>query len=298
MRDIVIVPVYERPEFAIVCLEYLSKAYGVHDKEIWLRQDQHIGGPQVKIGEMMEVVDYGRAAFGKNFNYGWQEAHNYYGNSYNLLESMKEAYEAGADRVFLVEDDIMVAPDIFLWHEAVLKQVDPFVSCATAVNKSAHFEINGRYVMDESFKDPAAYYVSETAYSSHASAFRRDYLREIVERFADHSVYVDCCSGKEQDLLIQGFIPYMSRTGCGSVWPYVLRAFNVGIYSYHTTGMKFGGTFEEKVSALRATIKDPAKLRDMSSNNQAVTAVPEWLRLSECEWGTYTDLVYNAQKYK
>ena len=39
MRDVVIVPCYERPEYTFLCLQYLSRARGIHDKDVWICQD-------------------------------------------------------------------------------------------------------------------------------------------------------------------------------------------------------------------------------------------------------------------
>ena len=43
-RDIVIVPTYDRPEYLWVCLQKLSAAHGVQDKEIWVCEDNHSDG--------------------------------------------------------------------------------------------------------------------------------------------------------------------------------------------------------------------------------------------------------------
>ncbi|MGH7749234.1 MAG: hypothetical protein ACREQ5_31380, partial [Candidatus Dormibacteria bacterium] len=190
----------------------------------------------------------------------------------------------GADRVFLVEDDIMVTPDIFRWHEAILEQPNVFVSCATAVNKSAHFPINGQYAMDESFQDSSAYYLSESAYSSHASAFQRESLGFVVAELANQQTYGRLKPGEEQDLLIQKFKKK-------SAWPYVPRAFNFGWHSYHISGQKLTGSLEERVVFLRKIVRDQEMLRQVSYNNQAVTAVPSRLH----EWN---GSVYNVQRYK
>jgi hypothetical protein len=229
---------------------------------------------------MVPCVDFGIWNFRERFKYEIRQdssgfKKDTYGNSKNLLDSLKRAYDSGAERIFLVEDDIMVAPDIFEWHETVLNEVDPFVSCATLLNKSAHFPINGREAMDESIKDPNAYHVSHHAYSSHAAAFKRKNLKHVVEFLANESTYEKLSSGNEQDIQIQKIMALPFFINKGSAWPYVPRAFNVGMYSYHiNTGMKFNGTFEEKCDALRKAVTNPEKLRSMSAGNQTITSVP------------------------
>jgi len=272
MKDIVLVPCYERNEYTRLCLEYLSRARGIEYNLVVLCVDAHDGDGGINAGQMHNL-QYGNDLF-EDFLVHIHAPHNTYGNSKNIVDSLKMAYDAGAQRIFLVEDDIMVAPDIFEWHEAVLEQADPFVSCATALNKSAHFQINGPQAMDERCQDTAAYKRLLGPYSSHAAAFKRENLGLLLTMIEKYPV--EWAQGYEQDIYIQRLMGSLSFPNRGSAWPYVPRAYNVGWRSYHiNTGMQFNGTLEEKVRALEATIKDPVRLRDMSANNAAVTPLPE-----------------------
>jgi hypothetical protein len=221
------------------------------------------------------------------------EPHDSYGNSANLATSLKNAYNTGAKRIFLVEDDIIVSPDIFEWHEAVLDDANPFVSCATALNKSAHFQINGPQAMDESYQDPSAYLKVCGPYSSHAAAFKRENLGRLLDKLAHPGVKWE--PGREQDLLTQELMRDSMKQGgkvLVSAWPYVPRAYNCGWYSYHiNTGMRFNGTLDEKVRALERTIRDRDKLREMSANNAVVTAIPE-------QWPNRMEPVKNMQRFR
>lgn len=285
MRDVVIVPCYERPEYTYLCLQYLSRARGIRDKEVWMCQDQHKDTSNFIVGAMLEVRDKANEYFVR-IRYQLHAKHDTYGNSTNLIDSLKDAHDSGAERIFLVEDDIIVAPDIFEWHEAVLEEKDVFVSCATALNKSAHFQVNGPNVMDLS-DDSAAYKTVRGAYSSHASAFKRKNLGTLLEYLHGHTI--PWASGDEQDIRTQLF---MFANYFKSAWPYMPRAYNVGMYSYHiNTGRKLTGTLEEKTRALDQIIHDSDKLRDMSANNSAVTPIP-------AEWPIRTGPVKNVQRFR
>jgi hypothetical protein len=212
--------------------------------------------------------------------------HSSYGNSQNLVDSLKRAHEANTDRVYLVEDDIIVAPDFFSWHEAVLEEPNVFVSCSTALSKSAHFQINGPQAMDETYQDPAAYYLAEGPYSSHAVAFKRDNLGLLLRYLG---MIDDWHSGWEQDLCTQRYL--LSR-GLRSAWPFMPRAYNIGWYSYHiNTGRKFTGALAEQSAAIERVIKDSYALRDVSANNSAVTPLPE-------HWPVRLDPVRNVQRLR
>ena len=289
MRDVVIVPCYERPEYTCLGLQYLSRARGIRDKEVWLCQDNHENGlivdPNNAPKDFAEVALYLGMTFGSRAVYRSIAPHSTYGNSKNLVDGLKAAYDSGAERIFLVEDDIIVAPDIFEWHEAVLEEKDVFVSCATALNKSAHFQVNGPNAMDPS-DDSAAYKTVQGAYSSHAVAFKRKNLDRLLSYVTSFSKWE---SGFEQDMLTQRFMRIVHKA---SAWPYVPRAYNVGVYSYHiNTGRKLTGTLKEKTRALDQIIHDPDKLRDMSANNSAVTSIP-------AEWPVRTEPVKNVQRFR
>ena len=45
MRDIVIIPTYDRPEYLALCLEKLFQARGIEEKEVWVCLDHHSDQP-------------------------------------------------------------------------------------------------------------------------------------------------------------------------------------------------------------------------------------------------------------
>ena len=67
MRDVVIVPCYERPEYTRICLEYLSRARGIEDKEVWLCQDSHDGGLMINPYDVPQDVHLLIQKFGRLF---------------------------------------------------------------------------------------------------------------------------------------------------------------------------------------------------------------------------------------
>ena len=288
MRDIILVPCYERPEFTRLCLQYLSHARGIENKEVCLFIDNHKGKDFREIFEAQQPnLQLAADLFPNRYFASCQEAHESYGNSRNVVDALKFGYNIGAERVFLVEDDILVAPDFFSWHEAVLEEPSVFVSCSTALSKSAHFQINGPQAMDETYQDPAAYYLAEGPYSSNAVAFKRDNLGQLLSWFASEDR--KWAPGYEQDLLTQQFL-HVTKQKSG--WPFMPRAYNIGWYSYHiNTGRKFTGTLAEQSAAIERVIKDSYALRDVSANNSAVTPLPE-------HWPVRLDSVRNVQRLR
>lgn len=272
MADIVIVPTYDRPEYLWVCLEKLHAAAGVQDKEIWICEDNHTTPKDGWVTlNVIPVLEEARRMF-KKFRYISRTPHDTYGNSHNVVEAMREAchlFRIGVNsleaKVYLVEDDVMVMPDFFLWHEAVQECVGtPVVSCAERYNHSLDFPINGRYVLDESFRDPMAYIVAPDVYSSLGVCFP-------VEELAHFAPTKPFGPGCEQDILIKEYLRYAQTP---VAWPYVPRCYHMGWYGYHrNTGMRFNGTLEEKVEALKAAMVDPVRIREMAGA-QDIEAYP------------------------
>lgn len=66
--------------------------------------------------------------------------HDYHGNTFNTMEALRWAYNEGWDRVYLIEDDVMVHPDFFDWHRAIHNDEDHrdlFASMAWVFNRIA-----------------------------------------------------------------------------------------------------------------------------------------------------------------
>ncbi len=263
MRDIVIIPTFDRPEFLWVCLENLSKARGIESKEIWLREDVHADKPKPFTIEMefLATIREAERVFRNQVFYAARAPHTTYGNSYNVLSALSEASMTDANLVYLIEDDVLITEDFFEWNEAVHNTFRPWVSCAGRLNRSLNFAMNGPEAIDESIKDTNACHASITAYNSWATCFSRTALNDIADVYR----FDKFGPGLEQDILIQNIIRREKMT---TIWPYVPRAYHMGWYSYHREGMRFYGTLEEKVKELRATVTNPEKIKTMASIQQ------------------------------
>lgn len=290
MADIVVVPTFDRPEYLWVCLEKLSEAAGVQDKEIWVCEDNH--GPKdgwVSIN-MIPTLAYWEKRL--PLRYIYREPHTAYGNSYNVLTALADACKAQARYIYLVEDDVMVLPDFFTWHEAVQQQNAVYgpVSCAERYNHSLNFAINGQYVLDESFKDSNAYINKNDVYSSLGVCFPFETLRLFMYMNYPAGGWKSYpfAPGVEQDILIKSWI---KKVHLPVIWPYVPRCYHMGWYGYHrNTGMRFNGTLEEKVTALKAAMVDPSRIREMAGA-QDIEAYPT----NPIEW---SGEVYSIAKYR
>ena len=261
MRDIVIVPTFDRPEFLWLCLEHILAAEGSQEKEILLCEDIHADKPKsftTQI-EMLATLRYFEKQF-PWFQYTAMVPHTKYGNSYNVTSALAKARALGAPFTFLIEDDVLVTKDFFRWGKEAICSAMSWVACAGRLNRSLNFESNGRYAMDETFKDVNALKVVPGAYNSWATCFPYYSLDKAVKLFWNDFEY---CPGVEQDMIIQD---YMRLNKLSSAWPYVPRAYHMGWYSYHRNGGLIPqGTLEQKVNMLRAAVTKQSKLREVAS---------------------------------
>jgi len=263
MNDLVIIPTFDRPEFLWACLEnlYRNVRGALTNKLYWITEDIHADKPKdfTTQWENMATLREAVRMFGSSFRYLATQPHTTYGNSYNVLSALAEAAISEVNKVYLIEDDVLVTPDFFEWHEGVHRTFSPWASCAGRLNRSLNFHMNGPEAIDENIKDLNACHESKTAYISWATCFSRIAIENIAGTANSFEYFRP---GYEQDIMIQDHIRRHKLT---TVWPYVPRAYHMGWYSYHRTGgMKLYGTLEEKVKALQAAVTKPAKLRSLA----------------------------------
>jgi hypothetical protein len=133
MPDVVIIPTYDRPEMLWLCLEYLAKSPQSSEVQIRVYVDAHIGHSRPNKEEIEMVL-------GKfpqlSLQVGYRVAHQFPGNSYNLLMAYKDAFETEAEFVFLIEDDVLISPTFFVWHWT--QHAIQALSCSIGVQNPGH----------------------------------------------------------------------------------------------------------------------------------------------------------------
>ncbi len=280
MNDIVLVPTYYRPEYLSLALEYLSKARGIENKEVWVCQDfrQHDEHRHL-IEEQWTaaVIDEWRKKLSIRFIRS--APHIFQGNTQNVMEAYKRAYVTDAKFVYLVEDDVFVMPDFFEWHEAVQAEDNYFCSVAYRCirNQEARNDVH----------DPNAYFTSKRDYASIGVAWKRENLKPLVEHatpeyYSDTDGYMtkkfpgnrfgECFS--EQDGLIMRLLWQQDAT---VAWCYVPRAYHMGWYGYHRpNGFRPNGHLDQKIQALRSMISDGERLKTAAPDYGDIEPFPQY----------------------
>lgn len=263
--DIVIVPCYMRPEYLSLCLEYLSKAEGAHEgKEYWLCQDFRRDDEsryKMQMQWTREVIEKSPLPV----RYIQRKPHNFAGNSYNTLEAYWEAYQTDARYVYLVEEDCLVTPDHFIWHEAI-QQKEPDTMCSIAYRCSRNNEAK------TDITDAGSYFTSSRDYASIGVCWKRERLAPIVAHakfeyydspghYLDSNFPEDIYSGwfHEQD---GAAMRIMHREKAFTTWAYVPRVYHMGWYGYHRpSGRAPSGQLQIKIDAIREQLGDRERLK-------------------------------------
>jgi hypothetical protein len=256
----VLVTTYNRPQYLQLCLEYLSLAQGIESKEICIYADRGLSGQNLM--EFYDVVNPFRGQL--NISVAVRPPHNFHGNTYNTLEAYKEAYYSDAEFVYLVEDDVLVRPDFFTWHEAVQTMGDYFCTIGSRCLRNSQVRAD--------VSDPSAFFETSCDFASIGVCWRRTRLAPIIEHarteyYEDLSGYIARNfpanrfrnSFTEQDGLI---MRVLSDTKGIVGWSYVPRCQHTGFFGYNRpNGARL--SLEE----LRETIHfaDKIKIRDKYS---------------------------------
>jgi hypothetical protein len=286
-RDIVIVPSYYRADYLQCCLENILAADGGWDKEIWISNDAHPGDAErykKEWGELHEVARKFTAEF-EHFKFFSPAVHNYDGNSYNLLEAYRKAYSTDAPFVFLIEDDVLITPDFFRWHEEIQKRGEYLASVGWACIRNPKVPKEG---------GAGDYVESSRDYSSIGVCWKRENLQVLVQH-ANPDYYrnpigylgrtfpnnvIPPNKWTEQDGLIMRIL-LQTPDKYKVAWSILSRSHHVGIQGYHRLqGHKFQGTVQERAAEIRKMENDVNLMKKLSGDPfgdvLAKPEIPAW----------------------
>lgn len=259
VREVCLVPVFDRPEFTILCMEHVHKNPDISQIDFVFAVDLRIGGSVHD--DLFRVL----ARFdGSNVGVKFAKAHEYRGNSYNLLTAVQDACDKGYDLIHLLEEDVMVSNDYFRWHREAHKLGDFF---ATVASKSPRtFPVSGKSLeLCYDACDYAPYGVSFNAKQvkehllGHLSeAYFSDMIGYVQSNFPHHRF---ASAFPEQDGLIYRIVTTQNLKCC---FPTVPRCYHAGFYGYNRRSSQLKGTLETKIAAIRAILHDKESLNALS----------------------------------
>jgi len=109
VREVCVIPTYRREEHLFCCLKRIRAIEPTIPVAIF--PDRCTWNDQ----SLTVALRYFR---GKDTQVHVVPDHDYHGNTMNVMEALRWAYNERWDRVFYIEDDVMVHEDFFAWHRA------------------------------------------------------------------------------------------------------------------------------------------------------------------------------------
>ncbi len=262
MHDIVLIPTFRRPEYLTLCLEHIAAALPLADgwKQIIVMHDMH--------GRYAEPVDASRRVVESfkeklQIEFHVRAPHNYYGNSYNCLELYRQALDQpGVRLIYLIEDDVLVTPYFFAWHEAVQDRSNYFATVGWTCFRNTNFKRSD---------NPCGYIETNKDYASIGVCWRPEKLATFVahatpEYYDNSAAYLQRtfpssqygAGWTEQDGIITRMLEEANNRWVA--WPSRSRCFHVGVSGFHrAAGHQFKGLnarrdLDECVEELRAAL--------------------------------------------
>jgi len=262
MKDIVLIPCWQRPEFLSICIEQILNAEGCENYHYLFLLDRGFAPENLDIISSFPLDKTTLPRPETVSGIGKQ--------SMNLLEGYRWASEQDCEKVFLIEEDIMIANDFFLWHEAIHSKEKVLCSIATENNNTPHTSTNDLEKYYEGSKmdfqslgicwDRAA--LRDYIVPHATKDFYRNPRGYIIQNFADSSMGGNFC---EQD----GLIRRVREKKCNLpvIFPDVPRAFHAGYYGYNRPSTKIPrGNLHYKTEHLRTIIFSKEKMLEHSIN--------------------------------
>lgn len=223
----VVIPCFNRPEFLFWCLERIKLADGAERNQYLFCLDY---GHAKENHEIISAFPFKKQVVVRP-----RTQNQITKQSRNVLEGLKEAASMSGNTdaiVYLIEDDVMIATDFFLWHERIHTAENVFAAIGSKnVNRVVNFGSNR-------LED---YYLSNTDYCGIGASFRVLILEAFVFPHVVNAYYDNCISYvitmfpnsiighsfAEQDGLIRRI---QIESGLPTCYPCVPRSFHAGFY--------------------------------------------------------------------
>ncbi len=274
--DVLLIPVWRRPEFLHHCLDNLAKTGDLATVHIVFKPDSGHSSETIEMIERWapQLPSWEIASCLPSRNPTTKQ-------SLNVLSGYLYAAKRSTGLVFMVEEDVMVGRDFFKFHRS-LHEKEPGLFCSLSTRN------HNRSVAPRS--ESSAYYLSSGDFCSLGVVFRKEVLEQHVAPHANQDYFAHpkaYCQAYwpgskvhpthiEQDGLLR-------RVQEGSLlptaYPHAPRAFHAGWYGYNRQ-RDIGGNLSKRIDLVGRTIYDPSAMRKASINEAYYRdSIPEPLEL-------------------
>jgi hypothetical protein len=261
LRQTVVVPAWNRPDFLAACLKRLLAT----------KEEAHyiLSLDRAHSKEVRDVAEGFAADSGREVTI-LTPRHRYMGNSYNVLNALSAAVEGSPDLVYLVEDDVLVGTDFFNFHQRSHELAPDVLAVSACRNQNLPYD-----------PEPNTQSVYQhRSYQSLGVSFRPTILRMILAHVEDayfsdpigycKSTFPDSeipAQNAEQDGLIHRI---GEGKGLPTIYPFVPRAYHAGFYGYHRKGRKLSGTAMDRAEQILAMGQDELNAHALTLQDHTV----------------------------
>jgi hypothetical protein len=261
MKEVIIVPTFDRSEFLFCSLEAIRAA----EPNIPIHVFPDRGTKETEVTSQFEGVTEHLTI-----------PHTFHGNSFNMLEALKWAYQENTrfDRIFVVEDDAIINGTFFSWCREALMSHD-FAACGWQYSPDA--------LISDGPNLRIPWYLSVCTMIPRASLFSIvQHAR--IEYYSDMKGYLDRAYPSsnrrgsqhyEQDGLI---LRVMESESKRAVWPRRPRATHCGWAGYHMGKERAQGSLQERVAVVKLALKNPSLLTRLMAGGR----VPRFRHCEGC----------------
>jgi len=273
-KQIIMRPVYNRPEMLALSFEYEYKA----------REYFNIG-PELhtifivefdsdsKVLELIDNYKYKNTVIKRTSKFGL---------SANILEGFKVAFDLTDDWLLYIEDDILLHKTYFKYIHALLNKKELFnfsvlspysftdVGSVDVVRMDRHYAALAP-VISKNFYETFVYPCSNNYFYSDPATFVLK-LNTIYEKYQHDRTYryKDATHHQQAGLINRLCDVARIESGMHVVMPEISRMQHIGIYGYNrVVGKKLqGSTFEERLQHLKKVILEKDLMYDMAGSKQ------------------------------
>lgn len=254
MREFVIVTYWKRPELLHCCLDRIRAS----EPKIPVMVFPDRGSWKDK--QVQEICQHFNAEI------ACVPDHDYYGNTYCTLEAYRFAFNAGFERVYLIESDVVIHSDFFPWHREQHEEW-PDIFCSMAWIFNRHAPITDDVLFQCWFYSIGVCFARDklALVVEHATPRYYDDMAGFIQKHFKGSPLNDPANIAhfEQDGLLQRIL---DQHKLQTVSPGIAKCSHMGfVRSYGDTGAAAGyeslfeglRSFEERVERVEQLIADP-----------------------------------------
>lgn len=268
-KNVILRPVYNRPEMLHLSLEYEIKAREYYKFSLPLHTIfivEH-GSPKETLSVLKQYP----------FSHEYIYREKKYGLSANILEGMKVAFKNTADFVVYIEDDVLVHKTYFNYMDLLLNMdigtfsvLSPFSfddnGNVNKIRKQNHYAALAPLINKEFFIKYVEKFANKAYYNN-----RNIVITALTKKYAHHKAFKyknnmhNEQAGLHNRLVDVAFI----EEGMSMILPFVNRQQHIGYFGKNRPGGVIPGkSFEERLSNLRNIIKDANKMYQLSATKQ------------------------------